>query len=81
MIPYKQMEVNDIRRTGGIAMNRLQENTNAAFRTIQGIKAETNLSRKLIMQIAKEAGAIVRYGRVIRIDAERFYVHLRKDVD
>ena len=60
-------------------MNKLQENANAVFRTIQGIKAETNLSRKLIMQIAEEAGAIVRYGRVIRIDAERFYEYLRKE--
>ena len=54
-------------------MNKLQENANATLRTVQGIRAETNLSRKLILQIAQEADALVRYGRVIRIDAARFY--------
>lgn len=60
-------------------MNKLQENTNAPLRTVQGIKDETNLSRNLIMQIAEEANALIKYGRVVRIDAERFYKYLRKE--
>lgn len=59
-------------------MNKLQENANATLRTVQGIRAETNLSRKLILQIAQEADALVRYGRVIRIDAARFFEYLRR---
>lgn len=60
-------------------MNRLQENPNALLRTVSGIMEETNLCRNSVMQIAEEAKAVVRFGkRGIRIDAERFYEHLRK---
>ena len=62
-------------------MNRLQENPNALLRTVSGIMEETNLCRNSVMQIAEEAKAVVRFGkRGIRIDAERFYEHLRKGV-
>ena len=63
-------------------MRKLQENPNAKLRSVQGIMAETNLSRYQVMQIAEEAGAVVRFGsRGIRIDSERFYAHLRKGVE
>lgn len=62
-------------------MNRLQENKNAKLRSVKGIMEETNMRRSTVMQIAKEAGAIIRFGsRGIRIDAELFFAHLRKDV-
>ena len=62
-------------------MNRVQENPNALLRTVSGIMEETNLCRNSVMQIAEEAKAVVRFGkRGIRIDAERFYAHLRKGV-
>lgn len=62
-------------------MRKLQENPNAKLRSVQGIMAETNLSRYQVMQIAEDAGAVVRFGsRGIRIEAERFYTYLRKDV-
>ena len=62
-------------------MNRLQEKTDAKLRSVQGIMAETNLRRNAVMQIATEAGAVIRFGsRGIRIDAERFYEYLRKEV-
>ena len=63
-------------------MRKLQENPNAKLRSVQGLMAETNLSRYHIMQIAEEAGAIVRFGKHgVRIDAEMFYAHLRKGVE
>ena len=62
-------------------MRKLQENPNAKLRSVQGLMAETNLSRYHIMQIAGEAGAVVRFGKHgVRIDAELFYAYLRKDV-
>lgn len=62
-------------------MNKLQENKNAKLRSVQGIMEETNMRRSTVMQIATEAGAIIRFGsRGIRIDAELFFSYLRKDV-
>lgn len=62
-------------------MNKLQENKNAKLRSVQGIMEETNMRRGTVMQIAEEAGAVIRFGvRGIRIDAELFYAYLRKDV-
>ena len=64
------------------SMNKLQENKNARLRSVQGIMEETNMRRSTVMQIATEAGAVVRFGtRGIRIDADLFYQHLRKKVD
>lgn len=55
-------------------MNKLQENKNAKLRSVQGIMEETNMRRSTVMQIATEAGAIIRFGsRGIRIDAELFF--------
>lgn len=60
-------------------MNKLIENKNAKLRSVQGIMEETNLRRSTVMQIAEEAKALIRFGsRGIRIDAERFYAHLRR---
>ena len=43
--------------------------------------AETNLNRYMVMRLAEEAGAVVRFSkRGIRIDAEQFYTYLRKGV-
>lgn len=62
-------------------MRKLQENPDAKLRSVQGIMAETNLSRYHVMQIAEEAGAVIRFGKHgVRIDAEAFYGHLRKEV-
>lgn len=62
-------------------MNKLQENKNAKLRSVKGIMEETNMRRATVMQIAEEAGAVVRFGsRGIRIDTELFYAHLRKAV-
>lgn len=61
-------------------MRKIVENPDAKLRTVQGVMAETNLSRNTVMQIAEAAAAVVRFGsRVVRIDIERFYSHLRKE--
>lgn len=61
-------------------MRKLQENPNAKLRSVQGLMAETNLSRYHIMQIAEEAAAVVRFEKHgVRIDAERFWKYLRNN--
>ena len=63
-------------------MRKLQENSSAKLRSIQGMMAETNLSRYMVMQVAQAANAVIRFSKhSIRIDVERFYAHLRKGVD
>lgn len=62
-------------------MNKLQENKDAKLRSVQGMMEETNMRRCTVMQIAQAADALIRFGsRGIRIDAERFYAYLRKEV-
>ena len=63
-------------------MRKLKENPCAKLRSVQGMMSETNLSRYMVMQIAEEAIAVVRFSKHgVRIDAERFYDHLRKGID
>lgn len=57
-------------------MKKLIENPKAKFRSVQGVMAETNLSRASLMQAAKEAGAVIRYGtRGLRINVEKLYAY------
>lgn len=60
-------------------MRKLQENPNAKLRSVQGMMAETNLSRFHLMQIAEAAGAVVRYGtKGIRINQQVFFSYLER---
>ena len=60
-------------------MRKLNENPNAKLRSVQGMMAETNMSRVIVMKIAEEADAVVRFSKHgVRIDVERFYAHLYK---
>ena len=62
-------------------MRKLQENPNAKLRSVQGVMADANLSRYHVMKIAEAAAAVVRFGkRGVRIDVDRFYEFLRKEV-
>lgn len=61
-------------------MRKLQENKDAKFRSVQGVMADTNLSRYHVMQAAEEAKAVIRFGkRGIRVDTDLFFAHLRKE--
>ena len=62
-------------------MKKLKENPNAKLRSVQGMMAETNWSRYMVMQVAEAAAAVVRFGkRGVRIDSERFYEYLHRGV-
>lgn len=63
-------------------MRKLQENPNARLRSVQGMMTETNLSRYHVMQIAEQAGAIVRFGKHgVRIEKEIFFAHLKNEAN
>lgn len=63
-------------------MNKLNERRNAKYRSVTGIMEEVNLSRSSVMAIAKEAGAIIRFGkRGVRIDAEAFFSWLARGAE
>lgn len=63
-------------------MRALKENPNAKLRSVQGIMAETNMSRITVMKIAEEAHAVIRFCKHgVRIDAERFYKYLYKEAE
>ncbi len=54
-----------------------QENPHGVLRTVKGVMETYNLSRRVVMQTAEEAGAIVRlHQRVVRIDIAKFEVFL-----
>ena len=53
-------------------MHKLKLNPEGKLLTVQSVMLETNLSRSTVMQIAKASGALFKYGRVIRIDFEKF---------
>lgn len=45
----------------------------AKYRTVDSIIKEVNLCRGRVMEIAKDAGAIVRIGRAVRINSDVFF--------
>lgn len=63
-------------------MRKLQENHNARLISVQGMMAETNLSRYFVMRIAEQAGAIMRFGeRGVRIEKETFFAYLKNEAN
>lgn len=59
-------------------MNKPKRNSESILKTVDQMKAETNYCRSAVVRIAKDAGAYIRYGRTIRINAIRFYEYLEK---
>lgn len=54
-------------------MNKPVRHEQALYRTIDQIMSETNLCRGTVMKIAEDADAVLRIGRAVRINAEKFY--------
>ena len=53
-------------------MNKPNRNEEARFITPEMAKSKYNLSRKLIVEIARESGSLIKYGRTVRIDTKKF---------
>ena len=48
-----------------------KRNENAKYITIPMAQERYNLCRDLVTRLAKESGALIRYGRTTRIDTEK----------
>ncbi len=53
-------------------MKKPIRNEDARFVTPEMAKNRYNLCRKTVIAIAKEANAIIKYGRTVRIDTKKF---------
>lgn len=60
-------------------MNTPNRNENARYKTIDQMMQETNMCRDSVKKIALEADALIKYGRVVRILAAKFYQYLDKE--
>lgn len=49
-------------------MQEPKRNNNAIFVTMQDAMAEMNMCRKSVDKLSREAGALVKYGRVVRVN-------------
>lgn len=57
-------------------MNKLNENPNGRYRSVSGACSEVNISRGVLMRIAGECNAIIRIGRIIKIDMPILIEHI-----
>lgn len=57
-------------------MNKPIRNDEAKFITPEMAKSRYNLCRENIMKLARESGSLVKYGRTVRINVEKFDNHL-----
>ena len=51
-----------------IIVNKPERNDKAMYKTVKQIMEITNLSRDLVMMVAKDAGALIHIGSVYRIN-------------
>ncbi|SNU04656.1 hypothetical protein SAMN06297422_101199 [Lachnospiraceae bacterium] len=57
-------------------MNKPDRNDKARYLTVPQIMSETNLCRGNVLRLAEEADALIRIGRAVRVNAERFYRYI-----
>ena len=60
-------------------MHMPKRNEAAKFRTVDQIMSEMNLCRGTVVKIAKDAGAYMRIGRNVRIEAECFFSYVERN--
>lgn len=53
-------------------MNKPNRNDEARFITPTMAMSRYNLCRNIIIEIAREANALIKYGRTVRIDTKKF---------
>lgn len=57
-------------------MHKLNFNPNGKYQPVPTACGLINVSRKTLMKIAAEAGAIVRFGKSVRIDMPELYKYI-----
>ena len=62
-------------------MNKPVRNDEGRYLTVKQMMAQSNLCRSKVMKMAEEAGAILRIGRLIRINYEKFFEYTDREYD
>ncbi len=57
-------------------MLKAVRNDDAIYKTVDQVMKEANFSRYFTMKVAEEADALIRIGRVIRINTTKLYSYL-----
>lgn len=61
----------------GVFMNALKaNNSNGRLLTYQQMAKNSNLGINTVRKLAKESDSIIRIGKIVRIDPEKFYKHV-----
>ena len=62
---------------GKVFMNPLKTNTpKGRLLTYQQVAENSNLGINTVMRLAKESNSIVRIGRTVRVNPEKFYEYI-----
>ena len=65
---------------GGVEVNpSKQYNEGSRLENPEQACHTLNMSRGIMMKLAREAGAVYKYGRLVRIDTQVVIDHLRKE--
>ena len=60
-------------------VNKPTRTEDAVLITVPTAMRQVNMSRANVMKLAAEAKAIVRFNRMVRINADRFYSYIIKE--
>ena len=60
-------------------MRALKENSNGRYQKVPAACGLVNVSRNTLMKIAREANAIARFGKSVRIDMSVLYDYIDKN--
>ncbi len=60
-------------------MMKPNRNPDAKYLTVRQMMEQTNLSRNLLVRLAKEADAYLSFGKAVRIDSGRFFEYVRSE--
>ncbi len=54
-------------------------NSEAKYKTVEQIMEDTNFCKDIVKRIAKEADALIKVGRTLRINSSKFYMYLESE--
>ena len=60
-------------------MKTPNRNDDAKYKTVEQIMRETNFCKDNVRKIAEEAGALIKFGRSVRIISHQFYSYLETE--
>lgn len=60
-------------------MKTPNRNDDAKYKTVDQLIKETNLCKDSVRKIAEEAGALIKFGRSVRIISHKFYSYLETE--